>query len=83
MVGLKKVSTPFVNNLFAKVEGKNQRVMRSEIKGDVIVLFTKLETVQGNIRYRGQCYYNKIGPEVRSARTYKTFKRRLKKENIF
>ena len=74
-LGLNKLSTPFVNNLFSKVEGDNQRVVRSEIKGDVVVPFVKLETVRGNIRFRGPCNYNKIGPEVRTAKTYKTFKR--------
>ena len=82
-LGLNKLSTPFVNNLFTKVESKNQRVLRSEFKGDVMVPCTKLETVRGNIRYRGPLYYNKIGPDVHTAKTYKTFKRRLKKTNIF
>ena len=82
-LGLNKLSTPFVNSLFTKVEGNNHRVMRSEIKGDIVVPFVKLETVRGNIRYTGLCYYNKIGPEVRTAKTCKTFTRWLKKESLF
>ena len=82
-LGLNQLSTPFVNSLFTKVESNNSRVLRSEIRGDVLIPFVKLETVRGNTRYRGPRYYNKVGPEIRSAKTFKTFKRRLKKSNIF
>ena len=61
-LGLNKLSTPFVNMLFSKTESTGQRVLRSEIKGDVVVPVTKLKTVSGNIWYRGPLYHNKISP---------------------
>ena len=78
-LGLNQLSTPFVNTLFSKVENIGGWVLRSEIKGEVIVPNTKLNIARGNIRYRGPVNYNIVGTEIRNAKTFKTFKRRLKK----
>ena len=82
-LGLNQLSTPFVNSLFSKAENTGGMTLRSEIKGDVIVPVTKLSLTKGNIRHRGAVYYNKVGLDIRTAKTFKTFKRRLKKSTIF
>ena len=81
-LGLNQLSTPFVNSLFSKTENKNGRVLRSEIKGDVVKT-PKLKIAQGNIRYRGPVYYNKVGVDIRNAKRFKNFKRRLKMSDTF
>ena len=50
-LGLNQLSTPFVNSLFSRSENKTEIVLRSEIKGDVIVPPARLKVTQGNIRY--------------------------------
>ena len=82
-LGLNKLSTPFVNNLFSKTENTGQRVLRSEIKGDVVVPRMRLKVLEGNIRFRGPTCYNKVDTDIRSAKTFKTFKKRLKRSTTF
>ena len=69
--------------MFSKAENTGGMTLRSEIKGDVVVPNTKLSLAKGNIRYRVPTCYNKVGLEIRNAKTFKTFKRRLKKSDTY
>ena len=81
-LGINQDSTPFINDLFSKVEKRAGVVLRSEIQEKLIVPKYKLN-LWGNFKYRGAVTYNQIDGEIRLAKTFWTFKKRLKKEEIF
>ncbi len=51
--GMNQMSTPFINQLYSKVHDTG-RVLRSELKEDLIIPKTCLEVCKGNVRYRAQ-----------------------------
>ena len=82
-LGLDQESTPLANNLFSEVNNKAARVLRSEVQENVVVPKTKLNVCRGNIRYQGPVVYNQIDREIHTAKTFKTFKKRLKRNKVF
>ena len=51
--GLNRLGTPFINEIFSKVDRPDGVVTRSEVREDVIVLRCRLELGTGNIMIRG------------------------------
>ena len=67
--GLNQLSTPFINDLSTMVCNEG-RVTRSEIKGNVVIPWFRLETPKGNITVRGPPYYNVIWKSYQSTGHY-------------
>ena len=82
-LGLNQESTPFINALFTKTGSKAGLTLRSEIQEKLEVPRCRLNVCRGNIKYRGPVTYNQIEGHIRTAKTFRNFKKRLKRENVF
>ncbi len=82
-LGLNQESTPFINDLFTKVENRTIVTLRSEIPEKLVVPNYRLNICRGNIKYRGPVTYNQIEGHIRTSKTFRNFKKRLKLENVF
>ena len=75
--GLNQSSTEHINGMFNLVGGVGDRVLRSEIQGDVETPRYRLEICKGNIAYRGPKYYNILPPEARDIESNRAFNKKL------
>ena len=74
-------STPYINNMFtlSTHDGNNERVTRSQIRGDVQLNKCRLELTKSNIRHWGAVYFNRIPTDARGIETTKAFVNKLRR----
>ena len=74
---LNEESTPYVNNMFNLTGNETGTTTRSEARGDIRIMNTRLGISRGNIAVCGAKYFNDINVEIRGIDSNRAFVRKL------